>query len=307
MPRSVDPTGLLYLLAVARGRTHTAAAATLGVSHTTVARRVRALERDVGERLLVASLDGWELTAAGARIAAAGEAVEEAMRLVPAGSGAEPPVGLHGLVHINSTEIFGLMAVVPALSEVHASHPKIAFELSSVTRPMHTYGPTADLDIGVTKPTSGRLTVRKLTEYELGVFATSEYLAQHTTPGSLSELTTHSPIYYVESMLGVADLDLVDRLFAQRSEVVGATSVLAQLEMTRRGMGVGILPAYLARDHPDLVRLLPQEAKVGLTYWMSSRAQNYRRPEVRAVADAIQRQCRRVFVGTSGSRGPSGQ
>jgi DNA-binding transcriptional LysR family regulator len=118
-------------------------------------------------------------------------------------------------------------------------------------------------------------------------------------PRALSELATHSPIYYVESMLGVTDLDLVDRLFGQRSEVVGATSVLAQMEMTRSGMGVGILPAYLARGDADLVRLLPDEAKVRLTYWMTSRAQNYRRPEVRAVADAIQRQCQRIFGRTS--------
>jgi hypothetical protein len=54
-----------------------------------------------------------------------------------------------------------------------------------------------------------------------------------------------------QSMLQVADLDLVDRLFPRRAEVLGATSVLAQLEMTRRGAGIGLLPVLLAVMRPS--------------------------------------------------------
>ncbi|MCU1614365.1 MAG: LysR family transcriptional regulator, partial [Frankiales bacterium] len=82
----IDPGDLLALLAVARHRTHTSAAAALGVNHTTVARRVRALERAVGERLLVNATGGWELTARGRAVLAAGEAVEAAMQLLPGGA-----------------------------------------------------------------------------------------------------------------------------------------------------------------------------------------------------------------------------
>jgi hypothetical protein len=57
-------------------------------------------------------------------------------------------------------------------------------------------------------------------------------LAAHGEPASLSDLALHSPVYYVESMLQVTDLDLIDRLFPRRAEVHGATSVLAQLAMT---------------------------------------------------------------------------
>jgi DNA-binding transcriptional LysR family regulator len=96
-------------------------------------------------------------------------------------------------------------------------------------------------------------------------------------------------------MLQVADLDLVDRLFPRRAEVLGATSVLAQLEMTRRGAGIGLLPVFLAADAPELVRVLPGSTKAVLTYWLSGRTENLRRPEVAAVAAAIDDECRRVF------------
>jgi DNA-binding transcriptional LysR family regulator len=171
----------------------------------------------------------------------------------------------------------------------------VSFELASVTRPTPTYGPAADLDIGVTRPTSRRLEVRRLVDYELGLYAASDYLARRGRPRDLADLQEHTPVYYVESMLQVSDLDLVDRLFPRRSEVLGATSVLAQLEMTRRGAGIGLLPAFLAVGEPDLERVLCREASAVLTFWMSARPENLRRSEVVAAATAIERQCHEVF------------
>jgi DNA-binding transcriptional LysR family regulator len=77
--------------------------------------------------------------------------------------------------------------------------------------------------------------------------------------------------------------------------VLGATSALAQLEMTRRGAGIGLLPVLLAVDAPELVRVLPGWTKTVLTFWLSGRTENLRRPEVAAVAGAIEEQCHRVF------------
>jgi hypothetical protein len=133
-------------------------------------------------------------------------------------------------------------------------------------------------------------------DYELGLFAASSYLAVHGQPSSMSDLAQHSPVYYVESMLQVADLDLVDRLFPRRTVVLGATSVLAQLEMTRRGAGIGLLPVFLAVDAPELVRVLPESTSMVLIFWLSARTENLRRPEVAAVAEAIQEECQRVFA-----------
>jgi DNA-binding transcriptional LysR family regulator len=288
----IDPGDLLILLAVARHRTHTRAGAMLGLNHTTVARRLRSLERDAGERLLVHAAGGWELTGAGHAVLAAAEAVDEAMRLLPGAGGVS---GLHGLVRVSSTEVFGLRVVAPALTRLREQHPGLAFELASVTRPTPTYGPAADLDIGVTRPTSRRLSVRRLVDYEIGLYATAEYLQRQGRPRSLTDLEGHSPVYYVESMLQVSDLDLVDRLFPRRRDVLGATSVLAQLEITKRGAGIGLLPAFLAAGEPLLQRVLPGQANAVLTFWMSARPENLRRGEVQATADAIQSQCRVVF------------
>ncbi len=292
----VDPGDLLAFLAVVRGRTFTAAATTMGVNHTTVARRIRSLEQTLGERLLVAAPGGWEPTATGRDVLATAEAVQAAIEQLPHGSASASPRQLRGLVRVNSTEVFGIKVVAPALTTVRAEHPDISFELASVTRPTPAYGAAADLDVGVTRPSSPRLQVRRLVDYELGLFAAPSYLTAHGEPSSMSDLAQHSPVYYVESMLQVTDLDLVDKLFPRRAEVLGATSVLAQLEMTRRGAGIGLLPVFLAVDAPELVRVRPRSISAVLTFWLSARTENLRRPEVAAIAEAIEEQCHRVFA-----------
>ena len=292
----VDPGDLLALLAVVRGRTFTAAATTMGVNHTTVARRIRSLEQALGERLLVAAAGGWELTATGRDVMATAEAVQAALDHLPHGSQSASKDLLRGLVRVNCTEVFGIKVVAPALTRVRAEHPGISFELASVTRPTPAYGAAADLDVGVTRPSSPRVQVQRLVDYELALFAAPSYLAERGEPSSMADLAQHSPVYYVESMLQVADLDLVDRLFPRRAEVLGATSVLAQLEMTRRGAGIGLLPVFLAVDAPELVRVLPDTTSAQLTFWLSGRTENLRRPEVSAVAQAIIEQCHHVFA-----------
>lgn len=292
----VEPGDLLALVAVVQGRTFSAAATTLGLNHTTVARRIRSLEHAVGERLLVSAPGGWDLTATGRDVMVTAEAVRAALDQLPTGPAGESKQVLRGLVRVNSTEVFGIKVVAPALTRVRAEHTAISFELASVTRPTPFYGAAADLDVGVTRPSSPRLHVRRLIDYELGLFAAPSYLAVHGQPSSMSDLAQHSPVYYVESMLQVADLDLVDRLFPRRTEVLGATSVLAQLEMTRQGAGIGLLPVFLAVDAPELVRVLPESTSVVLTFWLSARTENLRRPEVAAVAEAIEEECQRVFA-----------
>lgn len=299
-PSKVDPSNLLVLLAVARARTHIDAAVALGLNHTTVARRLKVLEREVGERLLVQGPAGWELTATGRGVLAAAEGVERALVGLP---GAQTPKarGLHGMVRVSSTEVFGLLVVIPALADVREAHPEVGFELASVARPGFPYGRAVDLEIGVTKPPLARMERRRLVDYDLGLFASTRYLQLHGSPKTLADLEKHTHIYYVESMLEVPDLDLVDRLFAKCPQVLGATSALAQLEMTRRGLGIGILPDFLARNDSALEQvLIPDAPRFSITYWMSGRSENLRRPEVRAVAEAIEEQTRLVFDTTDG-------
>ena len=74
-----NPDDLLVLLAVARAGRYTAAANELGLNHTTIARRISALEAALGGRVLARGAAGWVLTPLGEHATAAAEGVERAL------------------------------------------------------------------------------------------------------------------------------------------------------------------------------------------------------------------------------------
>src|SRR3954465_10632238 len=77
---NANPDDLLILLAVSRAAKFTTAAQTLGLNHTTVSRRIAALEKALGGRLPSRASGGWELTDLGAEAVRVAEQVESAVR-----------------------------------------------------------------------------------------------------------------------------------------------------------------------------------------------------------------------------------
>ena len=71
---NANPDDLLVLLAVSRSAKFTTAAQSLGLNHTTVSRRIAALEKALGGRVLSRASGGWELTDLGRRSGAGGRA-----------------------------------------------------------------------------------------------------------------------------------------------------------------------------------------------------------------------------------------
>jgi DNA-binding transcriptional LysR family regulator len=83
-------------------------------------------------------------------------------------------------------------------------------------------------------------------------------------------------------------------------ESVTSTNVFVHVEATRAAAGIGLLPCFMADRHDDLVRVLGDEVAVRLTYWLVTRAETLRRPEVAAVVNAIQQRMadqREVLLG----------
>ncbi|WP_162249848.1 MULTISPECIES: LysR family transcriptional regulator [unclassified Nocardioides] len=278
---------LVVLTTVARHRTFSAAARELGLDHTTVARRLQALSTALGGRLLVESPGGWDLTPLGRSASDAGSSIEATLDELAGSADQRSTARLRGVVRLSAPEAFVVQVVTSAVAALAGQHPELSCEVISATRPLPQHGPSNDLDIGVTRPRSRRLEVRELASYRLALFAARSYVDARPPIRARADLRDHCPVFYVESMLQVADLDLIDQFFPQRRRLIGATSVLAQVALVRAGAGVGLLPSYLAEPHSDLVAVLPHEVGVELTYWMTSRPANLRRPEVTAVADAI--------------------
>ena len=103
---------LLVLLAVGRSGRYNIAAEELGLNHTTISRRIAALEQSIGGRVLARVAGRWELTDLGREALAAAEAVESAVRSLSVHTGGEP--ALEGVVRISATDGFSAYIAAPA-------------------------------------------------------------------------------------------------------------------------------------------------------------------------------------------------
>lgn len=286
----VRPDDLLILLAVARSGRHTSAAHDLGLNHTTVARRISELEKQVGGRVLTRGGSGWVLTPLGERAVAAAEQVEEA--LAPF---AEPvDDGLSGLIRLSATDGFSGFIASPAMAALRRRHPGVTLEIITGTRQASPQRVGADLEVVVGRPQVRRAEAVQLGEYALGLYASHDYLRREGTPASRADLTGKPLIYFIESMLQVDALDDARRAVPGMVDAVASTNVYVHVEATRVGAGFGLLPVFLADPHDDLVRLFPDEVKARLPYWLVARPEALRQPVVAAFVDALRTRMREV-------------
>ncbi|MFG1931632.1 LysR family transcriptional regulator [Mycobacterium sp. NPDC048908] len=278
---------LLVLLAVGRSGRYSTAAEELGLNHTTISRRIAALEQSIGGRVLARVGGGWELTDLGRAALSAAETVESAVRSLTVDPGGVR--ALEGVVRISATDGFSAYIAAPAAAQVQRTHPKVAVEIVATTRRATQQRSGLDVEVVVGEPKVHRAKAIRLGDYCLGLYASREYLAEHGTPVSVADLARFPLVYFIDSMLQVDDLDIATSFAPAMRESVTSTNVFVHVEATRAHAGVGLLPCFMADRHEDLLRILPERVAIRLAYWLVTRGETLRRPEVAAVVDAIRR------------------
>lgn len=297
------PNDLLVLLAVSRTAKFTTAAHNLGLTHSTVSRRINALEKSLGGRVLARSDDGWELTDLGERAVAVAEQMETAV--ADLGNTGQGPDAVTGVVRMTATDGFSAYIASPAVAKLRRRHAGLSVEIVTVTRQALQQRSGLDIEVVVGEPRVHRAEAIELGDYELGLYASRDYLEANETPASVDELSDHRLVYFVDSMLQVDDLDAPRRLFPTMKDALTSTNVFVHVEATRAGAGIGFLPCFMADLHPDLVRLFPDTVAERLPYWLVLRADSMRRPAIAALVQALKDEmfvCRVALEGRAAGR-----
>ena len=271
----MDWDNLRYFLELARSGTLAAAARRAGVEHTTVARRIKALEKQMGAALFAREAGGHRLTEAGRQLLPAVEAMETAVlgveRAAPAKAGAG--AGPSGLVRVGATEGFGTLILAPHLARLTQKHPHLSIDLLALPRMLHLSRREADIVISLERPRRGSVIVTKLADYTLHLYGQREYLARRPLVATREDLRHHAFVSYVDDLLFTKELQFLDQIYPPERFAMRSTSVTAQYEAVRAGAGLAVLPAFLADADPVLARVLPQEARFTRTFWMSMPAE----------------------------------
>jgi len=254
-------------LAVGRHGQFLAASKYLQINQATLSRRISALESSVGSKLLIRRTSGCELTNAGIQLLASLERAESEILNGLDGMGGRD-AGISGTVRIGAPDGFGVGFLSSRLAELGEAHPNLKIELVPVPRSFSLSQREADIAIMVGRPEKGRLVVRKLTDYGLGLYAAEAYLNRMGRPASRANLSEHRLIGFVDDLIYAPSLDYTHEFLRNWRSDISISSAAGQLEAAKGGAGIAILHDYLARDVVGLEAVLP-EFKIQRSYWLA--------------------------------------
>lgn len=243
---------------VVEAKSFSAAAARLGISKSLVSRQVSALERSLSVKLLNRTTRKLSLTEGGAIFH------EHCVRIVQEARFAEQRVTraqseLAGLVRVTCVQAFALRHLMPALSEFQARYPAIDVKLSCSNRTLDLGDEGFDIGIRITATPGPNLVARKLAVNRKVLCAAPAYLARRGTPRVIDDLAGHDGVLFPPMaprrawslrrdgrlhVVPVAARFETDDMDASHAAVVA-------------GLGIGVLPIYVAADDLRRGRLVP--------------------------------------------------
>jgi DNA-binding transcriptional LysR family regulator len=280
----MDWNDLRYFLAIQRTGTLSGAAKELGVLHSTVGRRLTALEEALGATLFTRTPDGFALTEAGAAILPAAEEAERAFATVAARAQGDDR-RLEGIVRLATSEsLSGFL--VKKLAAVPAKHPGLLVEVLSGNQVLDLSRREADLAVRVAPTTQGDLVSRRLALAGWGLYAAQGYVGRRGAPGSARTLDGHEIIGFDDFLKSTPGALWFERHGKGARVVLRASSILSVLNAAIAGMGVAALPCFLGDVEETLVRIGAE--RIGLReVWLVVHPDVARTARVRVVMDFL--------------------
>ena len=245
------------------------AAKKLGIDHSTVSRRMRKFEEQVGTQLFDRNYVGYQLTPEGHRLMEYAETMESTVFAATEELGEHNRL-LSGQVRLGATEGFGAVVLAPHLAQFCGRYPHISVDLIAVPRFVSLSKREADVAISIERPLSGPYVVTKLSDYRLKLYATPGYLARHAPITGVAQLARHPIIGYVDDLVFSAELRYMDNVAPDSLRAFRSTSVIAQYHAARAGQALAILPCFVAQQSNELVPVLDGEIDLLRAFWMIS-------------------------------------
>ena len=275
---------LRVFLAVARAGRVSVAARQLGVEHSTVGRRIAALEADVGAALFYRTAARYQLTPEGETALTGAEAMERgALALV--GRLREQAGELSGRVRIAMLDEFASHWLASRLPAFHARYPDIEVQLIVGIEPLDLSRGEAELAVRSPRPRQPGLSAVRLARTAMGLYASRPRLGGKRLWINASsrelELLVYMPAF--QRLQGAAWFQPV---LASSKIVMSTNSTHALLAAARAGAGIAVLARFMASAYDELVAI-SDDVAVPDDMWLVTHPDFRRDPKVRATAEFL--------------------
>jgi len=242
---------------VAECESFSTAADKLGVRRSSVSRGVAALERSLGVQLFSRTTRHVALTTAGkalyGKVSPQLAALTEALGSLPERE--EQP---SGELRVTAPTDLGTWLLPGLLSGFTLRYPAVQFDIRLTNRMVDLIAEGFDIALRASGPklADSSLFARKLSDIEMQIYGAPDYLSRAVTPRTPEELDEHQWVLR-RSPRWPSTLPSV----SQRHQHILGDDILFILEAVRAGLGLGMIPSYLAREHVaagSLIRVLPR-------------------------------------------------
>lgn len=273
---------LAVILAVGRAGTLSGAARHLGLNHSTVFRKVNAIEERLGVRFFERLPSGYQLTESGEAAVRCAERVESEVHSL----GREilgRDTRLQGHVRVTTMEGLASLVLPGPLAEFSRLHPGLTLEIVGTAAPLDLSRREAEVAVRATRKPPEASFGRKVCDFRFGIYGSPEYLEEHEDV-PLAELDWCFLQGIVQWM--------VPSIWKKRKDaddhaVVTASSIVAVVGTAVAGAGVTLLPCYVGEADARLVRVGEPLEPLTLQLWLLTHPDLRHTARVRALIDFL--------------------
>lgn len=279
-----DWDDLRVFLAVARAESLSGAGRALRLDPATVGRRIARLEEGMGVSLFLRSPQGYALTEEGSRLLGQGMRAEQVLAEAMQEVRGEPG-RISGTIRVGAPDGCANYLLPQVTAAIAAENPGLEVQIVALPRVFNLSKREADMAVAVSRPEAGRLTVQKVTDYQLHLAASRAFLAGHPVR-ALSDLKGLPVIGYIPDMIFDREIDYLSEIGAE-AVAFGSNSVSVQFNWVRQGAGVGVVHDFAIPSAPEVQRVLPHAFGLTRSFWLIRHGDDRRVERLSRFADRL--------------------
>ncbi len=291
-----DWNDLRYFLAVADEGSTLAAGRALGVSQTTVSRRIAALEEALGWSLFERLTTGYMLTDAGQELIEHARTVGTHAESLASAASAKSRSAT-GTVRITVEDVYSVTVLAPIIRGLRKAHPDLRIDLDTTSEVRSLAAGEADVAIrSCVTPDDPNIVGRRLFPDNFSFYCSKEYADANGVPAGPEQLAEHALIAGGGGGIGRAYEAWLASKGLTGAVVLHTGSATGLLSAVKSGAGIAALPCIVAEREPDLMRCYPLARDNSSFMWLLTHERLRHTPRVRAVMDFLYERLKKLAV-----------
>lgn len=270
---------LEVVLALTRAGTLAEAAERLSLDASTVFRTIQKVEKGLGQRLFDRSRAGYLPSELAQQLAGHGEQVEAQLEAARSVLQLQPEQ-VSGTVRITTTDTVLHGLVAPALKALQASHPSIGFDLHAGNELASLTRRDADIAVRATKRPPQHLVGKHIGPIRVALYAAKKGGSKRFDDAAAAQVSWIAPDDALPEHPSVVWRKKHFPKVAPRYRV---NSILTVAELVAQGLGIGILPVFLAQRRADLTQLTEVLDECQTELWLLTHTESRHLRRVSAV------------------------